>query len=551
MPITCHAVTPKQLHELAESLFEKKAQLDALNQELAENFYPERADFTYRREIGDEFAGHLMTSYPVLVRRELADQTGSMLRPAGKPWFKIVPADPEREDHEAKVWLESAAQIQRRAMYDQAAMLGRATKEADNDFATFGQFAMSGEVVWDDEAEGPHLLHRTWHLRDMAWQENRFGKIGNRFRKWRPSVRELSTIFRDKVHASVTRMAQAPGKKPLTEVDVMHMIVEADLCDAKQRGKRPWVSIWWDATNKHPIEMAPTWSPHYIIPRWQTVSGSQYAHSPAAIVGLPDARLIQAMARTLLEVGEKIANPPMIATDEVVRSDIQIFPGGITWVDLDYDEKLGEALRPLTLDARGVPIGIDMQRDARELLWRAFYLNKLQMPQRAPEMTAYEVGQRVQEYIRGALPLFEPMESDYNGQLCELDFELLRRAGAFGSPRGMPESLQGARVTFSFMSPLHDAIENQKTQKFLEGAALIAQAASLDPAAPAALDVGIALREAMAGAGIPTNWTRSAAEIKRVQEAQKAEQDMAKLLEGVKTGSEAAKNLAASEALVQ
>ena len=546
-------MNPKALHELGESLFEKKGSLNSLHQELAEHFYPERADFSLRREVGDEFADHLMTSYPVLVRRELADQIGTMLRPSGQPWFKTVPEDPEREDHEAKTWLEASSKIQRRAMYDPAAMLGRATKEGDNDYSTFGQCAISSEVVWDNEQEGgPHLLHRCWHLRDMAWQENRFGKIGNRFRRWRVSARELAQIFPGKVHASVERLATGSGKRAFTEVDVMHMVVEADLYDLseKERKGRPWVSCYYDATNRHTIESLPQWSPTYVIPRWQTVSGSQYAHSPAAIVGLPDARLIQAMTRTLLEVGEKIANPPMIATDEVVRSDVQIFPGGITWVDRDYDERLGDALRPITLDSRGVPIGIDMQRDARQLLWAVFYLNKLTLPQRAPEMTAFEVGQRIQEYIRGALPLFEPMESDYNGQLCELDFELLRRAGAFGSPRDLPRSLQGERVNFAFMSPLHDVIEAQKTQKFMEAGALIAQATQLDPSAPAALDVGIALREAMAGAGIPTKWTRSEQAVRQAQARKEAEQNTQKILEGLKTGGEAAKNIAGASALL-
>lgn len=541
----------KQLAELADSLFEKKAPLNTLQQEIAEQFYPERADFTLRREVGEEFADHLMTGYPVLVRRDLADQLGTMLRPAGQPWFKVALDDPEREDHDAKAWLEAATRIQRRAMYDPAAMLGRATKEGDNDYATFGQCALSSEIVWDDESEGgPHLLHRSWHLRDMAWQETRYGKIGNRFRRWRVPARDLAALFPGRVHAGVDRLAKTPGRKAFTEVDCLHMIVERDMYDEERKtaNRRPWWSVYWDATNRHVIEAVPTWSPHYVIPRWQTVSGSQYAHSPATIIGLPDARLIQAMTRTLLEVGEKIANPPLVAVDEVVRSDMQVFPGGVTWVDRDYDERLGEALRPITLDARGVPIGIDMQRDARQLLWTVFYLNKLALPQRAPEMTAYEIGQRVQEYIRGALPIFEPMEADYNGQLCELDFDLLRRAGAFGSPREMPPSLQGARVSFSFMSPLHDAIEAQKTQRFLQAGALIAQAAQLDPSSTALLDVGVALRDALDGAGIPTKWTRSQADVDQAQAAQAAQAEVQKMLEGLKTGGEAANEIAGAAA---
>jgi len=52
-----------------------------------------------------------------------------------------------------------------------------------------------------------------------------------------------------------------------------------------------------------------------------------------------------------------------------------------------------------------------MAQASRQGMLQAFYLNKLNLPQRAPEMTAYEVDHRIQEYIRGALPIFEPMKT--------------------------------------------------------------------------------------------------------------------------------------------
>jgi hypothetical protein len=136
----------------------------------------------------------------------------------------------------------------------------------------------------------------------------------------------------------------------------------------------------------------------------------------------PRRALIQAITATLLEAGEKFTNPPMIAVQEAIRSDVAIYAGGITWVDKDYDERLGEVLRPLTQDKSGMPIGREMQNDTRAMIAEAFYLNKLSMsnPKRGKaEMTAFEVGQMVQEYIRNALPIFEPMEMEYNGAICE------------------------------------------------------------------------------------------------------------------------------------
>jgi hypothetical protein len=59
----------QQLIKQGDHLFGKKSPILNLWQEIAEQFYPERADFTVCRSLGDEFADHLMTSYPVMARR--------------------------------------------------------------------------------------------------------------------------------------------------------------------------------------------------------------------------------------------------------------------------------------------------------------------------------------------------------------------------------------------------------------------------------------------------------------------------------------------------
>ena len=69
------------LKEQGDRLFTQKQPLDLRNQDIAENFYPERADFTVNRSIGADFAEHLTTGYPSMVRRDLGNSFGSMLRP--------------------------------------------------------------------------------------------------------------------------------------------------------------------------------------------------------------------------------------------------------------------------------------------------------------------------------------------------------------------------------------------------------------------------------------------------------------------------------------
>jgi hypothetical protein len=74
-----------------------------------------------------------------------------------------------------------------------------------------------------------------------------------------------------------------------------------------------------------------------------------------------------------------------------------------------------------------MPIGIDMQRDSRVMIQQAFFLNKIAPPliSKDPRMTAFQAGQVIQQWIREALPLFEPIEPEYNGQICEETFGLL------------------------------------------------------------------------------------------------------------------------------
>ena len=557
----------------AENTFDKRKGLLILWQEQSEHFYPQRAEFTVKRYLGEEYAGNLTTSFPILCHRELSGAFGTMLRPTQKEWFETVLQHGQKPDHEGMAWLQMATTVQRRAMYDIHSMFQRAMPEGDADFAAFGNNVTSIRLNRNRDT----LIYQTWHLRDCAWLEDEDGKVCPFFRRWKPQARTLMTKFGDRNHPNLKQLVE---KQPFSEVDCLHMIVDMETYEddfklsknsadrardeetaAKHFNRagrnRPYVSIFYDCQHNHLLEAVPVWSKEYAISRWQTVSGSQYAYSPATIAALPDARLLQAMTYTLLEAGEKATNPPMVATEGAVRSDVAIYAGGITWVDYEYDERLGDALRPMQVDKSGLPIGIDMQRDSRSLLRAAFFLDKIKpfLPTEDKEMTAYQAGQIVAQYIREALPLFEPMEGSYNGELCEETFNALlyppgsAGLGAFGSPADMPRSLQGSDIRFRFASPLHDAVEQEKGDKFLQMHSLIAQAAALDKSAYAVADTKTALRDALSGIGIPTKWTRSEQAVREMEQAQVAKEQTAELLATMGAGADVAKTLGEAQSM--
>lgn len=529
--------TKEFLLKQGNQLFTKRIGLLNQWQDIAENFYPERADFTVVRNVGDELARGLATGYPVLCRRDLGNQLGGMLRPTNKTWAhaRITPWD--SVSTEARAWLEKAEIRMFQAMYHSTTQFNRALSQADHDYAAFGQAVI--QLTLNSKANG--LLYRCWHLRDVAWMENTDGAIGCVYRKWKPTVLDLSRMFKN-VHPKVKEKLE---KDPYSEVDVWHCMVPSDsyLSQEGKNYRAPFVSVYLDVTNQHIMEEVGAKRLGYMIPRWQTVSGSQYAYSPAVVVALADARTLQEMTITLLEAGEKFVSPPMLAVQGALRGDINVMAAGVTWVDREYDERLGEVLRPLTQDKSGMPIGHEMASDIREQIMNAFYLNKLGLPPSDHEMTAYETAQRVQEYIRHALPLFEPTEMEYNAPVCDNTFEMLFENGVFGSPYEVPEELRGTEVKFEFESPLHDAIEQQKGQKFMEAAGLMANAAAADPGVRHIINMQKATRDAILGIGTPATWLKSEGEVADLvaQDAQNAQS--AALLTQMQQGAMVAKTL--------
>lgn len=513
---------PRDIVERGGTLFSGRKSIVSLWQDIAENFYPQRADFTVKRYIGDEFAEHLYSSYPILVHRDLSNAFAAMLRPRKKEWFHIYVDEQDKVTRAGKMWLEAATKRMRWAMYDRRAHFIRATGEGDADFAAFGQCLITRDINWN--TPNPHLLYRCWHLRDCAWSEMATGDLGEIFFKWKPTVKELLEQFgEDKLHENVKK---TKTKENLRKVKCMRVVFSTDVYQGQsgQAKGYPFMVVYIDCENNHIIDEYGVYSHGTILPRWQTVSGSQYAYSPATVAGLPDARLLQAMSLTLLEAGEMSVRPPMIATQDAIRGDVQLYSGGITWADVEYDERKGDVLRPITQDRRGLPMGFEQREQQMAMLAEAFYINKLTLPPPEGDMTAFEVGQRVEEYVRAALPLFEPMEHEYNGQLCEDTFDALLRAGAFGSVQDMPPELRGREIHFRFESPLHDALERKEASTYMEAQELIRLALETDPSGLAHYDSGLALRAALEGIGVQAKHIRSEEDAQQIiaQNAQQA-----------------------------
>lgn len=489
--------TIRELLRITEAMFSKRKDIDSLWQEIAYNFYPERAFFTSERHWGEEYADHLFASYPVLARRELGNMFSANLRPQSNRWFSIHAQDEELDRYPAaRRYLEHITEIQWRATYDRKANFVKACRQTDHDFATFG----NGILHVGPNAQNDGLLFRNYHLKDCTWSENGNGQVDCLYRKWEPTAKQLVELFPQTVHGKVREAAQ---KEPERCFKCVHLVVPSHIYAYKGRGGRefPYASLTVDQENEVLLEETGSMYFPYVVPRWWVVSGSVYGRSMATEIALPDSRTLQVVMRTLREAGEKFTDPPLIAVAEAIRGDVATYPGGITTVDMEYDERLGEVLRPISQDRQGMPIGFEIAQALKEDIRLAFALDKLMLPETNKEMTAFEIKRRLEEHIRAASPLFEPIEHEYNAPLCEAIFDVLRLHSAFPLEQ-MPPELSGADIKFDFRSPLSDMADRAEAETYLDVMTRVwAPAAAIDPAQWKQVDLTGATRAAAKALG--------------------------------------------------
>jgi hypothetical protein len=532
------------LQRVGDSLFSNRMPLMTLWQVEAENFWPMRADFTRARYPNEEFASYLMSARPLLAHRELKNALGAMLRPRDQQWLHARTLNENvNKDLSNKRYLDWLSEQQRRFMYDRAAYYTRAAKENDGDWSCFGNSVM--ECLPRKDRSG--IFWRCWHLRDVAWSEDSQCEIHEVHRNWKPKIFELKGLF-GKAGTLAPAVANAKNEDALKEVQCRHVLIPADDYDLPRKPNCKWVSVYLDLENETILEELPRKRRGYVIQRWDFVSGSllgsPYAYSPATVYGLPDARMFQQMTLTLLEAGQKSVDPPMIAVGEAINGGTNLFAGGITWTDADYDERTGEVLRPMDLEFRGLQFGAAREQLLVKNLEDIFFNSSLQFPTLTKEMTAAESQRLYEEFLRKAIPLIEPAAEECNGQQCEMAFDTLLDMGAFGSVYDMPQALRGQEIRFQFDTPLQAASEKQKAEAFRNVTQLTVEAAQIDPSVALNLDVDTAYREAVYGAGGPADWILPKDQVAKLKAQKQQEAAAAQQAQQVAHGTDIAANMA-------
>lgn len=533
----------KELIDLGDRLFTAKLPFDTLCQEIALQVYPQRADFITDNVLGEEFADHLADSYPALVCRDLSDSISAMLRPKNKQWFKPTTLDEARDSDTANAqFLEYLGRTIKTGLYDARSQFIRATKEGDRDYAPFGQCVLSMEEGGEDR---DHLFMRSHHLRNCAWLENDLSVIDHLHRKDSMTARAMKRKFGEKnIHETVRKACE---KEPHKKFDLRVVVMPADEYDyvgetakGKKGRKLPFVICYIDATNGKIIREGGLHDFIYIVPRWQTMSGSQYAFSPAAMTALPDARTVNSMAEILLEAGERSVDPPVVAHGGAI-SEPMGGAGNITWTDAEYDGNVKDAFQALET-RMDMNAGLVIRQDLREMLAKSFFVDKLRLPQDSGAKTATEIRALLEEHVRNLLPLFEPIETEYNTAILDKAFRTLDNMGKIDWSV-LPQGLRNAEVNWAFQSPIEETQTRLLAEQCMETMTLVSQAQQLGIVKTSPLNGDRMLKDAVRGIGGPATWRKTDEEMAAEEEAMAMKEQIAGALQEAAAGAEVAGNI--------
>jgi hypothetical protein len=447
-------------------------------------------------------------------RETLGNMPHAMLRQGD--WFNVSTGDDELdEDPQNMKWSEDTKERMRDFIYRPKANFVKATIEGDHDWVSVGNPILSVEENKDRDG----ILYRAWHPRDNAWMMDADGQIDHNQRKFEMTARNVVKRWKN-VNTAIKNAAEKDPNKP---IKLRHILMPTDdiygddkASKRRMRGMK-FVSLYID--DEHEEVLGDSGSPvfNYVIPRWRTLSHFPIGFSPATINCLPDGRMLQTMARIILEQGERAVDPPTVAKGNIFRDEINLYAGGQTYVDLEPEEKLGDVFQVLS-ETGNMQVGLEMRQDTRNLIAESFLLNKLMLPT-VHEMTAFETQARLDEFRRAALPFFGPIEAEYHMPLLNVTFDLLLHAKQIPVP---PKALQEMDLTFKFEGPLNTLEGRQTVAAFQESVQIIAAAvqATGDQTILTEFDMKHATKDAVRGAGGKPEWFVDPETLKQSQEQQ-------------------------------
>jgi hypothetical protein len=448
--------------DIGQRLKADRTDLNELWEEMAEVLAPERFGFTGKGMPQHRRHENIYDTSPLIAKRGLTNSIGAMLRPksaAPGKWFDIVPEDEDLlKKPEEKKWVERVEERLWRGLYNPRAEFIHATGEIDDDIVTFG----TGTGMVTETVDGRGMLYRAFHMKNVFLEVNDLNQPVGSYIYQEFTAKQAAIKFGEENLGEKTREAlknDREGKGTETKFMFLWVVRERYEIDPRigNNLNMPVMSLFIDIESEHLVLEEGFEEYPFFHPRWDTRSGDIYGRGPG-VLALPDVLTLNQMGKTMLRALHRAVDPTWLLPSDSMVTPPSMVPGDVAYYDAKAIRNLGLSDPFRQMDSRAnIPWGLDAQATTREQIFSVFYKNVLNLPIDGPEMTATEVIQRREEFVREIGAVFGRLETDYTMPIVETTFQMMLRRGSFGAPEDIPESLQDTKIDFRFASPVEKA----------------------------------------------------------------------------------------------
>lgn len=440
--------------------------------EIARRVLPRADEFNQRRTEGDRRQEYVFDSTAPLALERFAAAMDSMNTPRTRKWHKLKPSDSRLTDsHAVKVYLEEVNDVLFYARYSARANF---TSQAHELYMTLGAFGTGVMLLEDNMGHG--VRYKAHALAEVYIAEDASGRVDTVHRKFEYTARQAAQKFG--VDALPREMAECLEKQPDKRFEFIHCVKPSDDMVYGRRDWRgmPWASHYVSCTGRKVVSRGGFRTMPYMVVRYVTSPRETYGRSPAMTV-LPDIKMINEMAKTVMRQAHLKVSPPLLLADDGVLQAFQLRPNALNYNMLNEDG----SERVKALDVGGdLAIGPEIMEPVRRVINDAFLVTLFQILVDKPNMTATEAMLRAQE--KGALlgPTGGRITSEWLGPMIERELDILNAAGMLPD---MPDELIEADgdVQIEYDNPLTRAMKAEEGVGTLRTMESVAPMAQIDP----------------------------------------------------------------------
>jgi hypothetical protein len=500
-------------------------------QEIADNMVGRR-DFNVIRTPGEKRMAEIHDITALLSGELLAGALHSLMTNSATKWFRLGFENPEIANHpDVKLWNDAIAEPQLYNAFNRPeAGFNPQMHEVYFNLTLFCTAAVSVE-----EELGLGAVFSSRPLMEVYIAEDPFGRVNTIFRNVRMTAQQAMDRWGDrapqKAHTLVSK------DQPEERVDILQAIrPNRDVKPGRlDFSGMPWSSLYMDSKEKTLIDEGGFWELPVMVARWSKDAGERYGRGPG-ITALPDAKMLNAMWKTIIKGAQKMVDPPMLMDNDGVMSQLRTAPGS---VNIQEATSLREnSVRPLLTQGRP-DLGIDLVNRKQQNIQSAFHSEVLPLFN-SPYMTATQVLELVQQAQRFLSPILGRLQSELLEPMVQRVFGIELRSGRLDP---IPSVLAGQNVLVEYISPIARAQKASDVSAIVETFAVAAEMEQFKPGTMDNLDSDVAIRQIAEAKGIPVSIVRDATFVAEIREKQQELADEQKQKQELLEGADAASKL--------